>query len=197
MSTLALAYPMHGQHKLSNEGYRTRDGHIIEWLGRSACATGSTISVVSRPEPMVLAPIRRIRGSVAAGTCPVKTLTWRLPKLDPRHWWVRSAASYPLVAQFGDLPAVVWNPFAAAAPTGRNPFHGDREIVLDLLDDWTVHYQFASIRHEVNAAYKRAFEGSKFVTANSEATLDMAHRFGRPDATGDKQVNTEACTGTT
>lgn len=182
MTGIALAYPMHGQHKLSNEGYRTRDGHIIEWLGRFAAADDSYINVVSRPEPAVLAPIRRVRGTVAAGTRPVQTLTWEFPNRARDRWWIRSIRSYPTVDSFGNIPAVTWNPFISVAPIVRNPFSHGRTVVLDLLDDWTIHYNFASIRPEVEQAYGRAFELSKFVFANSEGTLELARRFGRADA---------------
>ncbi|MET0659300.1 MAG: glycosyltransferase [Steroidobacteraceae bacterium] len=173
---------MHGQHKLSNEGYRTRDGHIIEWLGRFAAAKESHIDVLSRPEPVVLGALRRIRGSVAAGTVPVQTLTWRPPKFDRKRWWVQSARAYPKVAAFGGAPAVAWNPFIAAAPTDRNPFCGDRTVVLDLLDDWTVHQGFSSIWRDVENAYLRAFEVSSAVFVNSEGTFELAQRLGRSDA---------------
>jgi glycosyltransferase involved in cell wall biosynthesis len=173
---------MHGQHKLSNEGYRTRDGHIIEWLGRFAAATESHIDVISRPEPLILAPRQRIRGSVADGTIPVGTQTWRLPNIDRKKWWVSSARAYPEVSKFGSVPAVTWNPFTATAPVGRNPFSGGRTVVFDLLDDWTIHYQFESVRSQVERAYGSAFDASSVVFANSEGTLELAHRFGRSDA---------------
>ncbi|ORA06851.1 hypothetical protein BST17_03130 [Mycolicibacterium bacteremicum] len=177
-----MAYPMHGQHKLSNEGYRTRDGHIIEWLGRSAAQSHRQVAVVSRPEPVVLASRRRIRGRIAEGSHPIQTFTWRVPSLDAKHWWVRSAGAYPKVALGQRTPAVIWNPLAASAPVERNPFKTDRPVVLDLLDDWTIHHGFVSIRSEIEAAYRRAFESSSTVFANSEGTLELAHRYGRTDA---------------
>lgn len=179
---LALAYPMHGQHKLSNEGYRTRDGHMIEWLGRLATASDSHVGVISRPEPAVLAAVRRIKGSVARGTIPVQTLTWRMPGMDRKRWWVRSAQAYPKIAALGGAPTVAWNPFAVTAPPERNPFCGNRTVVFDLLDDWTVHQGFASIRTDVEDAYRRTFDASSAVFANSEGTLELAHRLGRSDA---------------
>lgn len=109
-------------------------------------------------------------------------MSWKIPKLDPRHWWVRSASSYPPVGRLADVPAVVWNPFAAIAPEDRNPFSRSGAVAFDLLDDWTIHYQFGSVRDQVNEAYKAAFDRSSHVFANSEATLDLAHRFGRSDA---------------
>lgn len=182
MTGIALAYPLHGQHKMSNEGYRTRDGHVIEWLGRFAAATDSSIDVISRPEPVVMAHLRRIRGAVAPGTVPIQTLTWKIPDFDPKRWWVKSAQQYPKVGSFGDLPAVTWNPFTATAPPNRSPFSEDRKVVFDLLDDWTVHYAFESIRSEVEDAYRRAFEASSVVFANAEGTIELARRFGRSDA---------------
>lgn len=182
MTGIALAYPMHGQHKLTNEGYRTRDGHIIEWLGRFAAATESHIDVLSRPEPVILGALRRIRGSVAAGTVPIQTLTWRAPNIDRKRWWVQSARAYPKLSAFGKAPAVTWNPFTATAPADRNPFRDDRTVIFDLLDDWTVHQGFTSIWRAVEYAYGRAFEASSAVFANSEGTLELAHRFGRSDA---------------
>lgn len=173
---------MHGQHKLSNEGYRTRDGHIIEWLGRFAAKSGSHIDVVSRPEPVVIAPLQRIRGPIAPGTVPNQTLTWRVPHPDRKRWWVRSAKAYPNIDGLEDAPAVVWNPFVAMAPSRRNPFNDNRRVVMDLLDDWTIHYQFVSIREQVELAYRRAFEASTAVWANSEGTLELARRLGRSDA---------------
>ena len=179
----ALAYPLHGQYKLSNEGYRTRDGHLIEWLGRFATENEAHIDVISRPEPLILARRRRVRGSIAMGTASVETNSFGVPNIaNAKSWWIRSARDYPEVGQFGRSPALIWNPFVATAPSRRNPFTGSRVAVLDLLDDWTVHFAFNSIRREVEIAYRRAFDESAAVFANSEATLDLAHRFGRQDA---------------
>ena len=182
VTPLALMYPMHGQHKLSNEGYRTRDGHLIEWLGKFAHELGTHVDVLSRPEPFVLAPIQRIRGPIARGTAPVTTHTWKLPTLDRKRWWVRSATDYPTLDALGNAPAVVWNPFVASAPRLRNPFTDGRRVVMDLLDDWTIHYQFGSIKAEAERAYRRAFDMSTAVLANSEGTLELARRMGRSDA---------------
>jgi hypothetical protein len=184
MDLAAITYPIHGQYKLSNEGYRTRDGHIIEWLGRFSAAAGESIGVVSRPEPALVAPLRRLKGQVAPGTVPIQTLSLRMPNLfSPKDWWVQSAGSYPNVSSLSnEAPALIWNMFAASAPSQRNPFTGRSSVVFDLLDDWTIHHAFRSIRSEAEMAYRRAFEFSCCIFANSEATLELAHRFGRTDA---------------
>jgi len=186
-----LAYPMHGQGKFTTEGYRTRDAHLVEWLGRLTGGRGG-VAVVSRPEPVVLraaGALRRVGGprgdggGVAAGTHPVETTTWRLPDpRDRRRWWTRSADAYPgLPDDWRDVPAVVWNPFTALALPRSNPFVTGRTTVLDLLDDWSVHHAFAGIRADVERAYSAAFASACHVTANGEGTVALARRFGRDD----------------
>lgn len=180
-----LAFPMHGQHKFLAEGYRTRDGHLIEWFGK--LLRPGNVYVLSRPEPALLNVARSFqnrRRIPAVGTVAVSANSFKLPKLRARqHWWVKSSVSYVLpLGTKADTPAVVWNPFVANSPISRSVFSGTRPVHLDLLDDWSVHYAFAGIHTEVAEAYKRAFDLSDTVTANSEATLDLAHRHGRTDA---------------
>lgn len=192
-----VAYPMHGQAKFTAEGYRTRDAHLIEWMGRLTGGRGG-VAVVSRPEPAVLRLAHAVRGSraprgaaadttrgVAPGTHPVDTITWRLPDpRDRRRWWPRSADAYPRLPQgWRDVPAVVWNPFTALALPHANPFVTGRTTVLDLLDDWSVHHAFAGIRADVERAYAAAFASAHHVTANGEGTVALARRFGRDDVT--------------
>jgi glycosyltransferase involved in cell wall biosynthesis len=178
--TALLAYPMHGQRKLLGEGYRTRDGHLVEWLGAHLAEQGG-VTVVSRPEPPL--PRRSPRGTAAAGTRSVEPVGWRLPHLrDRRRWWPDSVTAYPEVpAHLDSTPALVWNPFVATAPAHADPFVGRRRVVLDLLDDWTQHYAFRSIRAEVHEAYAAAFARADVVTANGAGTAELARRFGRDD----------------
>lgn len=174
------AFPMHGQHKLSREGYRTRDGHMIEWFGR-LLTPERAVAVHSRPEPVALDVIDRARkGPVAAGTRPIRSVSWRVPPLsDRRRWWVRSASAFrgPVSG-----PAVIWNPFAARSNVWREMVSSGTPIVADLLDDWSIHYAFESIRGEVIAAYEELFARASSVFANAEGTLELARRFGRSDA---------------
>ncbi|TCK65420.1 glycosyltransferase [Curtobacterium sp. PhB136] len=180
-SGAVLAYPMHGQRKLSDEGYRTRDGHVIEWLGRSFGSHGG-VDVVSRPEPAIARRPRSDR-SLAPGTHPHETRTFRFPNpFSRRRWWVTATAAYPRIAHIADAtPAIVWNPFTALAPAGATPFADSRVTVLDLLDDWSKHYAFAPIAAHVERAYAAAFERATHVTANAEGTAELARRFGRDD----------------
>lgn len=173
---MLAVYPMHGQSKLSREGYRTRDGHIIEWFGSLA---SEKVRVISRPEPFVNRRAVYDRQTVAKGTVPVDTWSRRMPSFrDRRRWWISSVDHYP-APNPEDVKCVVWNPLI-----GLNPriLEGYEFIHVDLLDDWTIHHAFKQIRNEAHAGYKQLFERADSVTANSEGTLRLAASYGRTDA---------------
>jgi glycosyltransferase involved in cell wall biosynthesis len=182
-----LAYPMHGHAKMLSEGYRTRDGHLIEWLGRRAPA-GTPVRVVSRPEPLAKRVLDRVRSPARSENAPNTTYAdktlLRLPNLTNRYrWWPDSAMHYPSISDdLAEVAAIVWNPFIGSANIRRDLFNTRRTVVADLLDDWTIHYSFQGIKSQVDEAYRGLFAGASFVTANSEGTLDLARRYGRSDA---------------
>jgi glycosyltransferase involved in cell wall biosynthesis len=182
-----LAFPMHGQQKLLSEGYRTRDGHFIEWLGRLTEGQGK-VGVFSRPEPHILRPFLNAAQTdetrMAPNTAAFNSYSFAVPKLrNRRAWWTQSLNAYrPLPANTESVPAIVWNPLLATSSVAPQVFNGQRTIIFDLLDDWTVHFAFQSIRAEVEEGYRLMFQLADYVTANSEGTLQLAHRFGRTDA---------------
>ncbi|MGG7102293.1 glycosyltransferase [Rhodococcus sp. 24CO] len=182
-SVSVLAFPMHGQQKLLSEGYRTRDGHFIEWFGRLKQSEGP-VAVVSRPEPQVLRPLVRTGTSQsAANTEAFDSYSWRFPNLrDRRSWWLQSLNSYPNLPGTPTTPAIVWNPMVSLSNVGSEIFNSRRRVVVDLLDDWSIHYAFESIAASVEEAYRRSLGEATIVTANSEGTLALAKRFGRSDA---------------
>lgn len=177
-----LAFPMHGQHKLSNEGYRTRDGHLIEWFGRKLSGKGD-VRVISRPEPFALAPLRRYsKGSVAANTTPVSTFSWRLPSpRSRRRWWVDSLDVYHFSLPAMTAPVISWNPFLSLSSAWPSIVDSGQPVAFDLLDDWSIHYAFAEVRDHLERAYEKLFERATVVTANAEGTVELARRFGRDD----------------
>ena len=180
-----LAFPMHGQQKLLSEGYRTRDGHMIEWLGKLNSSTGP-VAVLSRPEPQLLRPLTRkiLRMPPAANTVAFDSYSWAIPKFkDRRAWWLQSKNDYTLPNAGVNTPAVVWNPLLTLSNIWNELQSGKRKISVDLLDDWSIHYAFESIWPELEIAYRRIFDRADSVTANAEGTLALAHRFGRHDAT--------------
>lgn len=180
-----LAYPMHGHRKLVTEGYRTRDGHVIEWLAHLLDPQGA-VGVYSRPEPAGLDWIKLKRAS-RRSTDPANAVFFdtpvvRVPPLRDRFaWWSKSAASYPVPAGTPETPAVVWNPFVSVSSATPVLFDERRTIVFDLLDDWTIHYAFEGIRPQVDEAYRRMFDRATHVTANGEGTVELARKYGRDD----------------
>lgn len=170
---------MHGQHKLATEGYRTRDGHLIEWFGRLLDRQPG-VQVVSRPDPILLKR-RYDRSRVAPNTDPVDTYTLALP--DPtnrKKWWWTSSKHYPIRRLSRPEAIVSWNPFVFEAPS-FDKFSLGLPIALDLLDDWSIHHAFSGISTQVEEAYKHAFRRADRVYANSEGTAQLAQRFGRND----------------
>jgi glycosyltransferase involved in cell wall biosynthesis len=186
LEVAVAAFPMHGQYKLQNEGYRTRDGHLIEWFGRLLAGTGY-VAVLSRPEPQALRIVRSARraGPSAANTRPYDAWSLRVPHLrDRQQWWTTSLDSYRYPNVIGDeVPAVIWNPMVALSNIAERVLNGRRVVIFDLLDDWTVHYAFESIRDSVEAAYQKLFQRADRVFANSEGTVELANRYGRKDVT--------------
>jgi glycosyltransferase involved in cell wall biosynthesis len=180
-----ICYPMHGSRKLLAEGYRTRDGHLIEWFGRLLADRGPVV-VVSRPEPALAQVVVRRRTAVSSpvfNTFNISPLSWRIP--DPRNkrrWWLQSLDAYPRLGGISEqAPAIVWNPMIALSSQAGAIFNGSRTVVLDLLDDWMKHYAFSSIHEDVTRAYGEAFARADVVSANSEGTVELAERFGRKD----------------
>lgn len=183
------AFPMHGQHKLSTEGYRTRDGHFIEWFGRLLEDRGH-VAVLSRPEPLPLAVKYRWQsGDVAENTVGYPSSSLKLPSVKNRRaWWVTSLNDYRgFIAE--PTPVIAWNPFVSLSNVWPSITASGQPVVFDLLDDWTIHYAFESVWPEVKEAYRRVFEHAHAVTANSEATLELARSYGRSDA----QLLTNGC----
>lgn len=176
-----VAFPMHGYHKMISEGFRTRDAHVIEWVARLLPPTQHVV-VASRPEPWPRR-ILALRGREPShdGLVPLNADVLALPSLRDRHsWWLSSLRHYRSIDSFGDVPVIAWNPLLAAAPH-VDLFSRSRPVLLDLLDDWTIHPAFASMRPAIDRAYGRFFDNASVVIANSEGTQALAVRYGRSD----------------
>lgn len=181
MTASLTVFPMHGQRKLLREGYRTRDGHLIEWFGSLLMGEGQ-VEVRSRPEPMALRWQGKARRAIAPNTVALDSFTLRFPSplASRQRWWVDSSRHYRAIAGARERLLVTWNPTIALSNIWPSVRQG--RLHVDLLDDWTNHYAFASIRKELVRAYGVLFESAHSITANSEATLELARRYGRSDA---------------
>ncbi len=176
--TLGLvAVPMHGETKIRTEGLRTRDGHMLEWFARLRPSVQA--GVYSRPEPWPRVTLARLRGATTPSQLVfVSPQPRTIPNLRHRRdWWIQSQRFMPSLPS--DIPAVIWNPISGAAAL-RAGHAGP--LVFDLLDDWLVHPAFERLREDIKRAYGVIFSKASLVTANSEATLELAREFGRHDA---------------
>jgi glycosyltransferase involved in cell wall biosynthesis len=174
------AYPMHGLSKMLTEGFRTRDAHLIEWFAR----LGNEVEVHSRPDPAPLVWRARWRRTESSpeGVIDRSRTVLRIPNLmDRTRWWVDSLRYYRAPAPASSI--ISWTPFAFQATGVRDTLQRTTmRVHFDLLDDWSIHHAFSGLRPEIESAYQHAFERAGSVTANSEGTLALAHRFGRRDA---------------
>lgn len=173
-----VAVPMHGEVKLRAEGLRTRDGHLLEWF--TLLRPTSRVAVYSRPEPWPRVTLARLGGaSMPEQLSFVSPQPRTIPNIRHRRdWWIKSMRF--MTSWSSELPAVIWNPIAGAAMLEQRL--QDVPVAFDLLDDWLVHPAFVRIAEQVERAYRSLFDRVSVVTANSEATLALAHRFGRDDA---------------
>ena len=172
---------MHGYYKMVTEGFRTRDAHVIEWMTR-LLPPEQHVVIASRPEPwprrsFALRGRRPAHGQMVADDVDVLAFP---PLRDRYRWWVASLKHYGGIDAYGAVPVVAWNPLLAVAPH-IDLFSSSRPVVLDLLDDWTIHPAFASMRPTIDMAYARFFESASGVIANSEGTRELARRYGRSD----------------
>ncbi|HET9163818.1 MAG TPA: hypothetical protein VFN89_10305 [Solirubrobacterales bacterium] len=174
-SASLLAIPMHGEAKLRREGLRTRDGHLLDWI--SKLRPELTIRLHSRAEPWPRVSLARWRGQElpASWRCRSPQPLTLPPVRMRRRWWVRATRHAPPWPRNVD-GAIVWN------PVERRPDGAHGPILFDLLDDWLIHPMFEVIRDEARKGYAEWLQRAAVVTANSEGTLELAHRFGRSDA---------------
>lgn len=165
---------MHGEVKLRKEGYRTRDGHMLEWIGN--LRPDLPVTVRSRPEPFPRVSLARRHGFARPDWTWESPQPLTVPPLKAkREWWVKSLQFEPSDQVSYDA-AIVWNPIAGAHLLDRT-VRAER-IAVDLLDDWTVHVAFEPIHPELEKAYARVFDLAYVITANSEGTVKLAARFG-------------------
>jgi teichuronic acid biosynthesis glycosyltransferase TuaH len=168
---------MHGEVKLRREGLRTRDAHLLEWFTRIEPALHTIVQ--SRPEPWPRVTLARLRGAcLPQGWTMASRQPFALPSpVYRRRWWLTSRR-FDIPWPQADAVAI-WNPLAGAHQISS--LDSGVPALLDLLDDWTAHAAFAPIADDIASAYAMLFSRCQFVTANSEATVALARRFGRDD----------------
>lgn len=188
-----LVFTMHHLEKMSREGLRTRDAHLLEALDKHPRV--GRLLIVDRPttaaerllrrraNPRVLASTPRLLGlrkadSVLAESKPlVRPLAqrsrWWLRAYTPAHLSVASATAIHEAARTADATL-------SFVPTAHPLWPRNGPVIFDLLDNWLIHPQLGErFVDEYRTAYRRSFDLATWVTANAEGTSELARSFGR------------------
>lgn len=173
-----VVLPFHGRLKISREGYRTRDAHVVKELTK----LGYALEVVSRPEPFPRLTLAGIRPSSSTGRNDLvrwidrEVLSFP-PVRDRQAWWARSSAYYD------DLPPgdvlLSFHPFLPDEVQDWKT--SGRRVAFDLLDDLTVHPQFSGVGDAVTTAYERTLSIADTVSCNSLHTAALVTRISHHD----------------
>lgn len=171
-----VAYPFHDWNKGVREGFRTRDGHILQQLGHRSDV--DPLIVINRPRPRIERWLRQDASAtdplatqdfagararihqVGARTYAVDIDTSDVvgPVRGARDWWFDVFAREPVVsairwalAELNALgsPALAWTPTVAPALLGTVP----SRFVFDSLDNWLIHPVLRRSAPRARAAY--------------------------------------------
>jgi glycosyltransferase involved in cell wall biosynthesis len=201
-----LAFPFHDWRKSAAEGFRTRDAHLIQALGRRHDV--ERILVIDRPTSMAERVLRRLPASAAGQRRDttrfggaVATLTTVADKIDAldiavrdvlspvlrrRGWWfdvfakqdVCDAVAWGVRTCLGSPTNVIaWVP--AVAPV---LFAAGGTVVFDSLDNWLVHPVLRRNRSEAEAAYAAIVPRADRVYVSGAASAIVLGRW-RKDIT--------------
>ncbi|MBI3748465.1 MAG: glycosyltransferase [Chloroflexi bacterium] len=175
-----LLFPFHDWQKGQKEGFRTRDGHLMQEIaGRTGIGP---VVVVDRPVSMVEHLLRskpfRTAGRVVwqgrdgahrawltAATPNVLVVDTAVPDLiapalQPRAWWFRIFSRPTFLgllrmaveaAGATGAPAIAWTPTIGGAIETLDP----RPFVYDSLDNWLIHPTLRRQSVLASAAYTR------------------------------------------
>ena len=210
-----LAFPFHDWRKGQQEGFRTRDQHILEWLGRDPSI--ERLLVVDRPVPW-LEPLVKHRGWSIRGRTIAQGRSWQRrwqltegdngvlvldqatsatygPAVRRRGWWFdafddREAQTTIAwaVRELGGIDAcIAWQPAATPALlTLGKPF------VVDSLDNWLIHPAFARWRDRSSSAYAQLIPSAQAVFVSAPASRDVLRQWRLDIEIVPNGVDTEA-----
>lgn len=198
-----VAYPFHDWNKGMREGFRTRDGHILQQLGHRSDV--DSLVVINRPRSRVerwLRPdgsarnplgMRTFAGArtrihqVGARTYTVDIDTPDVagPVQGARDWWfdvfsresVASAIRWAL-AELDALgsPALAWTPTVAPALLATVP----SRFVFDSLDNWLIHPMLRRSAPRARAAYASLLPTATAVFVAAPRSAEVLSEW-RPD----------------
>lgn len=187
-----VVFPFHTVDKLLNEGFRTRDAHLIQELDRHPDV--ERVDIVERPVTLPELAARRrprpgrLRRDLAASSALTKTslATCRAtkvvrPVLRGRAWWEEAYRPSNLVRRdvervrrlVGEADVVL-----SFVPTAHPLWAGHPRVAQDLLDNWLVHPQLGERSPTLVDDYRASLAGAALVTANADGTAELARSLG-------------------
>ena len=122
-----MAYPMHGYHKFVREGFRTRDAHLISWVGK-LLGPHARVLVNSRPQPFPRRVLAMWRAEPEPGLIDVGRSVLRLPPMRDRYtWWSSSppCTGSPLI-----------RPTSRASPGTHSWLRGSSNGMIFVRESW-------------------------------------------------------------
>lgn len=182
-----VVFPMHVAEKAQREGARTRDWHLIEALASS----DDVGEIVIADRPITVAELALGRRQLHLEGIAPSVTRLRLhssaviaPMTRRQRWWTAaydpSTLTRPsrerLTRELQSADAVI-----SFVPTAEPAWRGAAErTLLDILDNWLIHPQLGERDPRAfRAAYERSLSSAASITANSEATAELARTFGR------------------
>jgi glycosyltransferase involved in cell wall biosynthesis len=202
-----LAFPFHDWRKALSEGFRTRDGHLLEQFAGSERL--DRLAVVNRPVSLLERAVRRqsrhvagrvvLERSIAGHVVYVTEVGARVvvidfttpdfarPLLRRRGWWFevfRKRAVVELLKwavlelRMDHAPVIAWIPTVADVIAELQP----RRFVYDSLDNWLIHPMLR--RHAAQAAkgYASMLPTADAVFVSAPASAEALARW-RSNAT--------------
>ena len=191
-----LTQPFHDYHKMSVEGVRTRDGHLIREFLHNDRIMG--VHILNRPLSLAEAALRgRLKEVGVRGLFMTRTIATepdaRLsvtqvtlphvfrPLRERRDYWATALASssaQAVVAAGLKRPATVLllsNPLAfpllKVVPRGT-------VVAFDAIDDWMNHPEIRDSRGRIEEGYSRILERADVVVTNAEVMQSRLKQRG-------------------
>lgn len=201
-----IAYPFHDWRKGSREGFRTRDGHILQ-QGMHRPDIELTV-IVNRPMSLaerylrgrgtldgargVLAERRThgYRGTITqvdhrAVVVDVDTPDVIRPMARPRRWWFDVFDNVHVIELIGwaanemgaaSAPSIAWVPTVAPTIEALRP----TRFVYDSLDNWLIHPTLRKEATRADDGYHRLIPAATRVFASAPRSAEVLARY-RPD----------------
>ena len=197
-----VAFPFHDWNKGEAEGFRTRDGHLMQEFARHPGV--DELVVINRPISRVERLIRQGAQGQARATVHTSTLKRHAvvvrrvapsiltvdiatpelvrPIVQRRGWWF-STFSSPTVIQLLEraveacgakrAPAITWLPAPVDALLALRP----RRLVFDSLDNWLIHPALRRHRAAAERAYARLLPVADHVLVAAPRSAEALSRW--------------------